>query len=149
VTELETHEEYIAISIDATMRSCMSILGQAHHRASREIKAQSAIGEKDSLKRVITVRGRTGAVLLMLAVKSDNAEETALAISENFSITACGQVKYIAVDNPSSKLINELLPSMPNLSIMALDPVHLAIAYEYSTWRILVCIISSVCNIIT
>jgi hypothetical protein len=144
VIELEKHEEYIAISIDATMRSCMPIIGQAHPRASRAVKAAAAIGEADCLRRILTVRGRTGAVLLMLAVKAEKAEETAQAISDNFSISACGQVKYISVDNPSAKLINELTPSMPNLSVMALDPVHLAIAYEYSTWRILVCIFSAI-----
>lgn len=50
--ELVNHEEFQSLSIDATMRCCLPILGQAHPRASAIKKAEATFSEADSKRRV-------------------------------------------------------------------------------------------------
>ena len=44
--ELVHHEEIEVVSMDATLRCCLPIMGQAHPRASREEKARAVFMEK-------------------------------------------------------------------------------------------------------
>ena len=50
--ELVQHEEFECVSIDATMRCCLSLLGQARPRASSTERAQAAFDELSSIRRV-------------------------------------------------------------------------------------------------
>ena len=43
--ELVEHEEFEALSMDATLRCCLPIMGQPHARASKEIKAHAVFRE--------------------------------------------------------------------------------------------------------
>ena len=45
------------------------------------------------------------------------------------------QVQHVSVDNPSSKLFQEFRLICPNLQIMTLDSVHLAMTWEYASSR--------------
>lgn len=56
--ELVRHQEYESLSIDATMRACLSITGQTHPRKG---PAENAFAREDCLRRLITIVGRTGA----------------------------------------------------------------------------------------
>ncbi|CAE7587277.1 unnamed protein product [Symbiodinium natans] len=49
--ELISHEEYEVVSMDATLRCCLPIMGQAHPRASREVKAQAVFKGEAALTR--------------------------------------------------------------------------------------------------
>ncbi|CAE7810987.1 unnamed protein product [Symbiodinium sp. CCMP2592] len=128
-------EEFQCISIDATMRCCLPIMGQARIKSSAEERAEAAFTENLSLRRVFTVRGRTSAVLLMRAARSEDAETACRLLAEEFPASALQQVAFVAADNPSRKLYSELKRICPNLQGMSLDTVHLAMAWEYSTSR--------------
>jgi hypothetical protein len=132
--ELETYTEYTSISMDATLRCCMSILGQAHHRESAASRANSAFDDASSIRRVLSVRGRTGAVVALLPLISESSDCVSDAMDGNLSRKAKDQVRFIACDNPSTKLLASVSKIFPSLEIMCLDPVHLPIVYEYSTW---------------
>ena len=41
----------------------------------------------------------------------------------------------VATDSPSGKFFSEMLMICPNIRSMMLDPVHLAIVYEYGFWN--------------
>ena len=45
------------------------------------------------------------------------------------------QVRYIATDNPSKQMWRETRQTFPNLFCLCLDPVHLPMVYEYSTFK--------------
>ena len=60
---LRSGSEFLCISIDATLKVAMSIKGEASYRSSHSIP-------KQALRRVLTVRGRTGAVLAMQLIKA-------------------------------------------------------------------------------
>ncbi|CAL1156102.1 unnamed protein product [Cladocopium goreaui] len=91
---LEHSQEFLCLSIDATLKVCMTVQGQANYRASAQTRNAACFDDEHSLRRVLTIRGRTGAVLGMVPLKE-----------------IC-----------------------PNLSCLSLDPVHLAIVYEYAQW---------------
>ena len=55
------HEEFKCISVDATLRCCLPVMGQGYHRASASARSDAAFGDAASLRKVLTVRGRTGA----------------------------------------------------------------------------------------
>jgi len=130
--DLILHQEYESISVDATMRVTLSILGQPHPRAPQDAAAYDS---KTRLTRVHTVRGRTSAVLAMTPMSGENTTTYARVLSEAIPAGAHGQVRFIATDDPSPALWREVSKVLPNLEIMTLDPVHLAIVYEYSTWN--------------
>ena len=49
--ELVHHEEFEVVSIDAMLRCCLPIMGQAHPRASREEKMRAAFHGETALTR--------------------------------------------------------------------------------------------------
>jgi hypothetical protein len=132
--ELESHTEYTAISVDATLRCCMPVMGQSNHRNAVLRLSDSAFDDADSLRRVLSIKGRTGAVVALLPIVSEKAECVAQAIADNLTKKAKEQVKYFFCDNPSPKLCSALSDILPIFEGMCLDPVHLPITYEYSTW---------------
>ena len=60
MTESIRHNEFKCLSIDATLRCCMPVMGQGYHRASAAERAQAAFGDDAAVRKVLTVRGRTG-----------------------------------------------------------------------------------------
>ena len=88
-----------------------------------------------AFKRVLTVRGRSGAVLLLHPLQGEASEQVVAGLRENFTDTQLKQVRHVAYDSPSEKLYGELLAICPNMQSLMLDPVHLAIVYEYGFWN--------------
>ena len=131
---LEHSQEFLCLSIDATLKVCMTVQGQANYRASAQTRNAACFDDEHSLRRVLTIRGRTGAVLGMVPVPSEESPKIKESLRNLFSNQALFQVRYLATDNPSPKLFRELKEICPNLSCLSLDPVHLAIVYEYAQW---------------
>jgi hypothetical protein len=130
-----SREEFEAISVDATLKLCLSVRGQASYRAPREVRAMAPFDDSNSYRKIMTVRGRTGAVLSMEPLPGEKAEDLRAGLAASLSQQALAQVRFMSVDDPSAKLLEVLREICPNLSIMALDSVHLAITCEYATWR--------------
>ena len=160
--ELVHHEEFEVVSMDATLRCCLPIMGQAHPRASREEKMRAAFHGETALTRafwlhlcqlfvllglfllyqsaeasteVVTCRGRTNAVLMLCATTTDEADVLVEAMANNLPASGLRQVRCVAVDNPSTRLWQSLRHICPNLQVLALDPVHLAMTCEYASGR--------------
>ena len=113
----------------------MPVMGQSSFKNTAAVRADAAFTDEDSARRVLTIKGRTGAVVALPPVPTESAPVIRQAIVENLSSVARQQVKYIFTDSPSQKLWSELSKVLPILEALCLDPVHLAITYEYSTWR--------------
>ncbi|CAJ1387393.1 unnamed protein product [Effrenium voratum] len=77
---------------------------------------------------------RTNAVVLLQAMHTEAAEPVAAALS-SLPPDALSQINFVACDNPSNFLKERLHEVCPNLQMVSLDPVHLAFAWEYSTWK--------------
>lgn len=66
---------------------------------------------------------------------SDEATVVADELSANIPANAREQVLTIFTDDPSEHFYTELKLCFPNLQNLCLDITHLAMVYEYGTWR--------------
>ena len=71
----------------------------------------------------------------MFAVASDDACGAAQSLAESITAEGLAQVQFVTVDNPSRHYLLSLKNICPNLQVMALDPVHLAMTCEYASSR--------------
>ena len=103
------------------------------YRAKRDA---APFDDDRALRRVLTVRGRAGAMLGMCAMASEKAEDACMALSEMLPADRLGKVQLLSSDCASTKLSAELKCMMPNLQCLVLDPIHVLIVYEQldSTW---------------
>ena len=114
-----------------------SFLGQTILPRTYRAKRDAAPFDDDrALRRVLTVRGRAGAMLGMCAMASEKAEDACMALSEMLPADRLGKVQLLSSDCASTKLSAELKCMMPNLQCLVLDPIHVLIVYEQldSTW---------------
>ena len=126
--------EFVSISMDASVKAALPIMGRPRWKPSRPLR-QGVFDGAGSNKAVLSVRGRTGAVLLLKGVRSDSAEDAAAALCEELPAPGRAQTVHIAVDNPSGKLLGLLRPHFCNLQFLSLDPVHLPMSVEYASAR--------------
>ena len=134
-TCLERNDEWHYISMDATMKICLKVMGQESYRASKDRREAAPFPDEIAFRRVLTVRGRSGAVLLLHPLQGEASEHVVAGLRENFTDSQLKQVRHVAYDSPSEKLYGELLAICPNMQSLMLDPVHLAIVYEYGFWN--------------
>ncbi len=123
------------MSMDATLRCCVPILGQASYRASPATRAAACFNDAESKRRVLTVRGRTSAVVGLWPIPQEDAPSVYRTVVNGMPVSHRATVKHLVTDNPSPKLLITLRRAFPNLESLSLDPLHLAIVYEYATWR--------------
>ena len=129
------HEEFASISLDGTVKCTMSLMGQSKPGLSLRSLPPATLSPEESIHTVLTVRGRSGGVVAMMPARSEKAEHVRDCFLRHLPSGALGQVKCIATDAPSAHLFQILQESMPQLQTMCLDPVHLAMKYEYATGR--------------
>ena len=78
--------------MDATLRCAARVKGQAHYRACAAVRDSAPIADNDAMRRVLTVRGRTSAVLGMWPIRSEAARDIAKCFSENVDESVLTQV---------------------------------------------------------
>ena len=77
LAECVSHGEFTAISIDSTFRLCLSIMGQLPFNMSKESRQNVAFKHDESIRRVITVRGKAGTVVAMFGAPGEGGEGAA------------------------------------------------------------------------
>ena len=132
---LEEVDDWHYVSMDATMKICLKLKGQEPHRLSKDIRDAAPFGDDFAWRRLLTVRGRTGAVLLLYPLQDESASRIVDALSNNFTQAQLAAIVHVASDSPSEKLFTELRAICPSLQSLMLDPIHLAIVYEYGFWN--------------
>jgi hypothetical protein len=113
---LADNDEYQSLSIDATMRCTLSILGQTRPHHSRP---GAAFAPEDCKRRVLTVRGRTGAVVAMEAMPREDVQTYIDVFRSTVPLSAYNTVHYISTDNPSN-LMWESMRCSTNLTLSVL-----------------------------
>jgi hypothetical protein len=109
-------DEYQSLSIDATMRCTLSIIGQTRPRHSNP---GAAFAPDDCKRRVLTIRGRTGAVVAMQAMPREDVATYIDVFLNTVPASACSTVHYICTDNPSN-LMWESTRCFGNLTLLIL-----------------------------
>ena len=98
------HEEFTHLLMDCTVRVAMRLKGQANYRCSKATRALSVFPDGAALRRVLTVRGRTGAVLGMWLIPDETAEYCSVKLALEFPGQYRQQVICVFCDYPSSRL---------------------------------------------
>lgn len=133
--ECVEHEEFRYISMDATLRVAMRIKGQAGYRDSAAKRNAALVKDDTALRRVLTVRGRTGAVLVSNLIRSEAGQDIAALLKDTVHSAALQQIEVLATDQPSKALLLELQKVCPRLRCLYLDSVHIVIVYHTSFWH--------------
>ena len=133
--QLVLHEELDYVSVDATLRVTMSIMGQRPPRRAERGARISVWTGPDEIRRVVTVRGRTGAVLALWPAPGEGAAVLTELFRTNLCPDVLAKIRFVAHDDPSAVLHRSLREIMPNLLMLCLDTVHLPMVYEYGFWR--------------
>ena len=134
--ECTSHSEFAYLSVDGTVKCTMPLLGQVRPGGKRRrVKEPLFLSPEEAIDTVVTVRGRSGAVVGFWPLLSEKAEHLQEAFKRNLPQTALEQVECLATEAPSSHLFSVLQEIMPCLQALCLDPVHLAIKYEYGAGR--------------
>jgi hypothetical protein len=79
----------------------------------------------------LTVLGRSASPLDAILVRDEASETLAAAFATAWSPDRRAAVRSMATDQPSAHLLSTLQRVFPQLVCLALDPLHLAFAYEY------------------
>ena len=127
------HQEAMYLSIDGTFRVCLPLLGQAPFTAPKAVRDKQPFGDDRSYHRVLSVRGRTGAVLALTPSKGEGSEDICQCLLQSLPPDALQQVIHVASDSPSGKLFSELRKILPHMEGLSLDPTHAAMHYEQAT----------------
>ena len=88
-TCLERNDEWHYISMDATMKICLKVMGQESYRASKDRREAAPFPDEIAFRRVLTVRGRSGAVLLLHPLQGEASEHVVAGLATEAS-SACG-----------------------------------------------------------
>ena len=135
VAECFQHREFVHLSMDAIVRLAMRAKGQGNYRESKEARASYVVGDDEAKRRVLTVRGRTGACLVMAPTLSESSIDVMNLFVQHVGAHVRGQVEFVASDQPSPALHTALRTAFPNLQAVYLDEVHLPIVYNIAFWR--------------
>ena len=126
------HQEAMYLSIDGTFRVCLPLLGQAPFTAPKAVRDKQPFGDDRSYHRVLSVRGRTGAVL---ALKGEGSEDTCQCLLQSLPPDALQQVIHVASDSPSGKLFSELQKNFASHGRAILGPHPCCYALRTGDWR--------------
>ena len=133
--ECVSHDEFVHTTMDATVRVLRRIVGQADYRASQAAKAAQAVPESESKRRLLSIRGITGAVLTLSLVYDESCENISAEVLRTVPLAIRVLVTSMAFDNPSRALYVALKACLPHLLYLCLDCIHLVILYNQAQWK--------------
>ena len=105
------------------------------YRSPKSVRNEAPFGDDMAWRRLLTISGRTGAVLLMHPLQNESSEQVVDALTQNFSADQLRAIVHVGTDQPSEKLFNQMKEICPSMRSLTLDPIHLAIVYEYGFWN--------------
>ena len=126
------HQEFAALTVDGTVRCAMGPKDQASCSEPNAVRNKAAFGDGVAIRRVLGVRGRTGALLFLAPSTGETSETIRKTIMQRLPRNAFGQVRGIGTGAPSGKLCTELRSVLPGVICVYRDPVHLVIVYQHA-----------------
>ena len=108
VVQCLEHREFAHLSMDATARMAMRIKGQGNYREPKKQRSQYLVGDSEAKRRILTIRGRTGGVLVLNPVVSEASEHVKDLLLAEAHGPARSPVEFVASDQPSASLHDHL-----------------------------------------
>lgn len=87
----------------APSKVCLPLLGQGKFSEPSAIRNENPFAGEDAYTRVITIRGRSGAVLGMGPAPGETGSHIAACLTSCLPHAGLVQVQHLATDNPSKK----------------------------------------------
>ena len=125
-------EEYQVLTLDGTMKICFAFMGQPKHAYTTRSVDSSAWTRDEETHKVLTVRGRTSAVLACVPIRDEASSDIVKALKHGLPDKGLQQVRFCCVDNASEELWRSLRSVMPNLQCICLDTQHLVMKHKSS-----------------
>ena len=91
--ECASHEEFSTVSADGLFKTTQRIIGQADYRASKAERDAAPITDADAVRRILTVRGRTGAVLLVAPTRSESGYDISEMVNDKVPAKCLQQIR--------------------------------------------------------
>ena len=129
--ECGQHTEYAYLSIDATVQCLLKVVGMATYRQSAVARASMPVPEDEAVYKMMTVRGRTGALVAVQGIKSEAASNVAQVLEARITADQRDQTVHVASDSPSSERFRVLRTVLPRLETLSLDATHICMAYQH------------------
>ncbi|CAK0856925.1 unnamed protein product, partial [Prorocentrum cordatum] len=112
-----------------------ALVEKADYREKAAVREAAAIPDAEAVRRIVTVRGRTGAMVCCVGTKSESGEDIARELAQHVPADCLAQVRTVATDSPGPELLAQLKAVMPNLEFLVLDLVHIAFSFESAQGR--------------
>ncbi|CAE7525164.1 unnamed protein product [Symbiodinium natans] len=128
--ECREHNEFRYLSVDATFKINLKVIGQADFHSSQSSRDNAPIPEAEAGYRTLTCRGRTGAAVLIRVVRSEKAVVLAETLAKTLPLQQRSQVLHVASDSPSAEMFRVLQGVLPRLASIALDAMHIVMVYQ-------------------
>ena len=122
--------EFQTITIDCTVKVALATMGQTGKAQLAWDHSAGAFSEQDHRRRVLTVRGRTGAVLLMTSVREESIDDMTKVLVYQWPQKYLHQVEFLGSDSPSRAMLCKFRQVCLNITCLYLDTVHVAMRYE-------------------
>ena len=98
-----SHGECASISVDGTFKVCLPLLGQGRFSDPPAVRDEFPFAGDDAYTRVITVRGRSGAVLGMEPAAGESGADIAKCLTTCLPEAGLTQVKHLGNGQPFQK----------------------------------------------
>ena len=93
------------VTVDCSVKIALATMGQAKASAIKKNPASAAYSETDHRRRVLSIRGRTGAVLLMEPAREENVHDLSSTFLRCLKGVFRERVRYVCVDKPSRAMV--------------------------------------------
>ena len=133
--ECYQHNDFIHLSMDATVRLMRRVRGQEDYRCSKARRNSAPIPDSAAKRRILTILSRTGAAVGFVLVADESSGEVVRAVTSVMDPLHMQQVQAVSLDDCSAKLFQALKEIFPGLKYMMLDTVHPAITYEHCFYK--------------
>ena len=133
--ECHRQNEFEMISIDGHVKACLPHLGQANRLATKKIKSDMPLRDKETLNTVLTVKTITGAVAMMQPCHTESTEAYIETMKKHLKPRwYVRRVKHVATDDPSRKMLLGFQELVQDGNVtLSLDPIHLAFKWDSVT----------------
>lgn len=124
LNECTRHQEFLHLSLDCTVRVLRRVVGQEDFNRPLLARMGAPIPDQDPLRRALMVLGRTSALLLVDCLSAETATNIAESMRKSLTLDQRLQCLFVNSDKPSGRMFFLLQAVLPNLSILAADPIN-------------------------
>ena len=127
---LHDSDEFETLTIDCTVKVALTIVRPTKGDARGASTTASGNVEDYQHRCVLTVKGRTGATVVVCLLRAESIPDICTALEAHLKPAYRSAVKHVAADRVGPAFFKQLKGVFPNLTCLYPDTVHWAMRYE-------------------